>query len=99
MKRTSILLLIIFLISQVTLTGQSSVQEIIHKHIDQLEKSESIKLGGQTIIGNPVITGIYNNADYNPLWDAAKNRNDLIRILDDSYFEGLNKANYRLNNG
>jgi murein L,D-transpeptidase YcbB/YkuD len=96
MKYNSILLLVIILLSQVSLTGQSSIQESIHKNIDQLEKSESIILGGQKIIGNPVISGMYKNADYNPLWEAAKNRNDLISILDDSYFEGLNPKDYNI---
>ncbi len=92
----SILLLIIFLLSQVSLTGQNTIQENIQKHIDQLDQSKTITLGGQKIIGNPGITGMYENADYNPLWEAAKNRNDLISILDDSYFEGLNPKDYRL---
>jgi murein L,D-transpeptidase YcbB/YkuD len=96
MKHNSILLLVIILLSQVSLTGQNSVQENIKNHITQLEKSESIILGGQKIIGNPVISGMYKNADYNPLWDAAKNRNDLISILNDSYFDGLNPKDYRI---
>jgi murein L,D-transpeptidase YcbB/YkuD len=96
MKRNSILLLVVILLSQLSLIGQSSIQESIQKHIDQLENSKSINLGGQKIIGNPVITGMYKNADYNPLWDAAKNRNDLISVLDDSYFEGLNPKDYRI---
>lgn len=96
MKHNSILLLVIILLSQVSLTAQSSIRESIQKHIDQLEQSKTIILGGEKIIGNPVITGLYKNADYNPLWDAAKNRNDLISILDDSYFEGLNPKDYRI---
>jgi len=95
-KYNSILLLVIFLLSQISLTGQNSIQESIQKHIDQLEQSKTIILGGEKIIGNPVITGIYKNEDYNPLWEAAKNRNDLISILDDSYFEGLNPKDYHI---
>jgi len=96
MKLSSILLLVFILLSQVSITGQKSILENIQKHIDQLENSNTIILGGQKIIGNPVISGMYKNADYNPLWDAAKNRNDLISILDDSYFEGLNPKDYRI---
>lgn len=96
MKLNSILLLIIFLLSQVSITGQNSIQENIQKHIDQLDQSKTIILGGQKIIGNPVISGMYKNVDYNPLWEAAKNRNDLISILDDSYFEGLNPKDYHI---
>ena len=96
MQLNSILLLIIFLLSQISLTGQNSIQESIQKHINQLEKSKTIMLGGQKIIGNPVISGMYKNADYNRLWEADKNRNDLISILDDSYFEGLNPKDYHI---
>ena len=103
MKHYSTLLLIIILLSQISLTGQvvnsddpGSIQESIHKHIDQLENSKTIILGGQKIIGNPVITGLYKNADYYPLWEAAKNRNDLISILDNSYFDGLNPQDYHI---
>ncbi len=96
MQLNSILLLVIFLLSQVSLTGQNSIQENIQKHIDQLDQSKTIILGGEKIIGNPVITGMYKNEDYNPLWEAAKNRNDLISILDDSYYEGLHPSDYHI---
>jgi len=96
MKLSSILLLVFILLSQVSITGQNSIQENIQKHIDQLDQSKTMILGGEKIIGNPVISGMYKNADYNPLWEEAKNRNDLISILDDSYFEGLNPKDYRI---
>jgi len=103
MKHFPILLVVVILLGLVLLTGKTinannpvSVQENIQKHIDKLETSKTIKLGGQKIIGNRVITGIYKNSDYKPLWEAAKNRNDLISILDDSYYEGLNPNDYHI---
>jgi murein L,D-transpeptidase YcbB/YkuD len=103
MKPYPILLVVVILLGLVLLTGKtinannpSSVEENIQKQIDNLETSKTIKLGGQKITGNPVITGIYKNSDYKPLWEAAKNRNDLISILDDSYYEGLNPNDYHI---
>jgi len=103
MKYKSILLVIFFLLSQFTLAARSdnpndlsTVQKNIQKYITELEKSKALKLSEENIIGNSIITNLYKNADYKPLWNAEKNRKDLISILDDSYFEGLNPEDYRI---
>jgi len=73
-----------------------SVRESIRKYINELEESQTIKLEKQKIIGNPVITNLYKNEDYQPVWGNAGNRKDLIEILDASYFEGLNPEDYHI---
>ena len=75
---------------------EGSLQESIRKYINELEDSRTIKLDKQKIIGNPVITNLYKNEDYQPVWGNANNRKDLIEILDDSYFEGLDPEDYHI---
>ena len=77
-------------------SDENSIQENIRKHISELEGSGTIKLGKQKIIGNPVITNLYKNEDYQPVWGKASNRKDLMEILDDSYFEGLTPEDYHI---
>jgi murein L,D-transpeptidase YcbB/YkuD len=72
------------------------LQDIIREYINRLEESRVIKLSKQKIIGNQVITDLYKNVDFQPIWTDTKNRKDLIEILDDSYFEGLNPEDYHI---
>lgn len=75
---------------------EKSVREGIRIYINELDGSETIKLGKQRIIRNPVITKLYKDADYDPVWGNAGNRKDLLEVLEDSYFEGLNPRDYHI---
>ncbi len=77
-------------------TDEKPIQESIREYVSQLEGSGTIKLDKQKIIGNPVITELYKGEDYQPVWDNASNRKDLIEILDDAYFEGLTSDDYHI---
>ena len=77
-------------------SDENFIQENIRKYISELEGSGTIKLAKQKIIGNPVITDLYKNEDYQPVWTNASNRKDLIVVLEDSYFEGLNPEDYHI---
>jgi murein L,D-transpeptidase YcbB/YkuD len=72
----------------------SPIQERIKKYCDQLEDSRIVKLEKRKVIGNQVIIGFYESLDYKPLWEKTKNRADLVDILEDSYFEGLDPEDY-----
>ncbi len=77
-------------------TDEKPIQESIREYISQLEGSGTIKLGKQKIIGNPVITKLYKGEDYQPVWGSASNRKNLIKVLEDAYFEGLNPEDYHI---
>jgi murein L,D-transpeptidase YcbB/YkuD len=64
--------------------------------MNELVGSGIIKLGKQKIIRNPVITNVYKDADYNPLWHKTGNQKDLLEILEGSFFEGLNPGDYHI---
>jgi murein L,D-transpeptidase YcbB/YkuD len=101
MKRTIILSVIAFLVFPLfnimpQKGDDGSVQDYIRKSINALESSGSLKLDKQKIIGNPIITGLYKNEDYQPVWGHAGNRKDLIEILEESYFEGLQPEDYHI---
>jgi len=98
MKHISKLFLLALLLYAFSASSQtadlSPIQENIQKYCDQLDDLRTVKLGKQKVIGNREITGFYKSLDYNPLWSSAKNRNDLLDILEGSYFEGLNPEDY-----
>jgi len=96
MKRITTLLLLATLINPWMVNAQnngsepvSPIQEHIKKYCDRLEDSKILKLEKRKVGGNQVIIGFYKSLDYKPLWNKPKNRADLIDILEDSYFEGL----------
>jgi murein L,D-transpeptidase YcbB/YkuD len=73
---------------------EKSIEEGIRENINQLEGSGTIRLDKQKIIANPVITKLYKDAGYQPIWISTKNRKDLLEILEGAYFEGLNPGDY-----
>lgn len=103
MKNLSSLTLLFFFLfqvataSEVILPGsENSIQDNIRENINKLEQLKTIKLNGEKIIGNQVITSLYKDTDYTPLWTSKKNQTDLVDILEDSYFDGLNPADYHI---
>ncbi len=101
MKATALLFVIAILVFPLTVcpaqtTAEGSVQENIQGYITDLEGSGTLKLGKQKIIRNEVITNLYKNENYQPVWGNAGNRKDLIKVLEDSYFEDLNPKDYHI---
>ena len=100
MKRFSLLLLLPVLITMNCLADnsftapKSPIQESIEKYCAKLEDSKSVKLVNQKVIGNQELINFYKSLDYTPLWEDSKNRADLVDILADSYYEGLNPEDY-----
>ncbi len=73
-----------------------SVHWYISKEINELEKSGKTTLDGVNIVGNEVISNLYKDFNYYPVWTDSKNINDLVSILEGSYYEGLNPEDYHL---
>ena len=101
MKSTTILFVIAFLAfplceSAARDSEDGSVQDYIRVYIAELESSGTLKLEKQKIPGNPIITELYKGEEFWPVWDNASNRKDLIEILEDSFFEGLNPEDYHI---
>lgn len=73
---------------------QSKVSDFIYKTISQLNRNNTIKLKKQKIVRNSTIINIYKKTAYQPLWNDGQNRADLIHILENAYYDGLNPADY-----
>lgn len=73
-----------------------SVREYIRTYSDRIGKSTSTKLDGNKITGNDVIVKLYREVNYELVWDLDSNRKDLISILEDSYYDGLNPKDYHI---
>ncbi len=77
-------------------TYEQAVQESIREHMGKLIDHQTVDLDGQKIIGNSVLLNLYKNVDFQPVWSEAQNRKDLIKILEDSHYEGLNPKDYHI---
>ena len=75
-------------------TQENSVQWFVREKITELENSPYIKIEGHKIIGNKYIIDIYTSMDFQPIWTSSKNTDDLLTILENSYYEGLNPDDY-----
>ena len=73
-----------------------SVHWFITKEINELEKSGKTTIDGAKIVENQVISNLYRSVNYFPVWTDSKNINDLLAILERSYFEGLDPEDYHL---
>lgn len=78
------------------ITPNPLIKEYIKNYLITIENSQTIKLGGEKISGNIIITNLYNQVHHKPLWSNLKNRKDLVKILDNAYYEGLNSKDYHV---
>ncbi len=102
MKRTAFSVLIVFLVLTTYGTvvpgtdDDTSVQQGIRKYINELEGSGTMKLDKQKIVRNSIITQLYKETEYEPVWVSVGNRKDLIEVIEGAYFEGLNPEDYHI---
>jgi len=87
---------IFFSYQPLNVENKNGVAEYIFKSINQLEENNTIKLKKQKIVRNSTIIKLYKENDYQPLWNEPKNRADLIDVLEEAYYEGLNPNDYHI---
>lgn len=83
-------------LDSIILPDLNPVQKSIFEQINSLKNGKTIKIEGEKITGNSYITKLYKNGNYSALWKSSKNRQDLIQILEESYYEGLNPEDYHI---
>ena len=75
---------------------ENSIPWFIREEIKNFENSNQIKIDGMRIFGNKYISDLYKGVEYRPVWTHSKNTADLLTILEESYYEGLNPDDYHL---
>jgi len=102
-QQSTLLIFCIFFLQPVSLAQQFEQMEFenpvaknIFKSINQLDKNNTIKLKKQKIVRNSTIINLYQKTNYQPLWNDAKNRADLIDVLENAYYDGLYPQDYHI---
>lgn len=75
---------------------ENSIPWFIREEIKEFKSSSQIKIDGRKIFGNQYISDLYERVNFQPVWTDSKNTSDLLRILEDSFYEGLNPDDYHL---
>jgi len=68
------------------------IKEYTHSSLD----STHVSLGADHVFVSEELTKVYNDVDNKRLWSATKNRQDLIKIIEEAYFEGLDPNDYHI---
>jgi murein L,D-transpeptidase YcbB/YkuD len=70
------------------------VDTFIARYISDLRTEPFIKLAGEKVFSNEVITGIYSRNSFAPIWQEMNTRAELEAILYNAYYQGLNPDDY-----
>ena len=87
--------LVVFLLVSISINAQTS-QELIKQRIESGESSKSISADGIVLFSQIELPKIYNDSNYEIIWDDKKNREDLIESLVRADDEGLLPNDYHL---
>jgi len=89
-------LLVLLILSIFSVYSQNSPQEIIKSRVESGEKSKTVNADGIVLFSQIELPKIYTNKNFKLIWENAKNRNDLLNNLNESFDEGLIPNDYHL---
>lgn len=95
MRKSFILIYIIFLINSVTL-ADSQVSEQIKSKLEQLTINKDTKIGGEKFHSIEYILNLYARNEFQPFWTKAEYIEDAINGISSSYEDGLLPVDYHL---
>lgn len=72
------------------------VSEKIKEYTRSSLDSTDVSLGVDHVFISAKLTNLYNDVDNQRLWSEEKNRQDLIKIIEGSYYEGLDPNDYHI---
>ena len=78
--------------TQFELKVSQKIKEYTNSSLD----STHVSLGTDYVFVSEELTKLYNNVDYRRLWSEEKNRKDLMKIIEEAYFDGLNPNDYHI---
>ena len=73
--------------------GQSAA-DVIRAHVEELRVGGHLELLGQPVASRAVLPHVYENREFAPAWSTLRQIDGLLEIVDESYLEGLDPADY-----
>ncbi len=80
--------------SQVLLADEA--QEIIRQKVEHVRQFEEMYISDETISGIFILPPLYERREFRPAWTSENNIEDLFKLIEEMEFEGLNPADYHL---
>ena len=82
-----------FLLGQAAALGQDAA-DLIRAHVEELRASGRLEALGQPVASREVLPRVYENREFAPAWSTLRQIDGLLEIIDESYLEGLDPADY-----
>ncbi len=87
---------IFFTLTFVSGVRSQTVQQFIQNKIDAGIESKSVSADGIKLFSQNVLPEFYENRGYQPAWRSKQKKQELINVLESSYFDGLTPDDYHL---
>jgi len=81
------------LLWQAVAFGQSAT-DLIRTHVEELRVGGRLEVLGEPIASRTVLSHVYENRKFAPAWGSLRHVDDLLKMIDDSYLEGLDPGDY-----
>jgi murein L,D-transpeptidase YcbB/YkuD len=72
----------------------AEVDEHIRSYVEQLRAGGGLVLEGEPIAARNLLPRVYENREFAPAWHSIAQIDSLLAMLDESYLEGLDPADY-----
>jgi len=92
----TILFSFIFLTISITNGISQTVEQIIQTKIEAGIEAKKITADGVVLFSQKVLPAFYEDNSYKPAWKKKSETNEVIEILESSYYEGLRPEDYHL---
>jgi murein L,D-transpeptidase YcbB/YkuD len=77
-------------------TVQASVSEAIRNRVEHMMYTESLQIDGVDILGVQLLSALYTEREFQPLWPSHDNIRQLSALVELAYENGLDPADYPL---
>ena len=98
MTKKNIITAIVVLLSPIVLihAQNKTVEQVLEDKILMEQGEGAVVVNGIELFSQVELPQFYSNRDFEPAWNNAKNKNDLIESLESSFDEGLSPNDYHL---
>jgi murein L,D-transpeptidase YcbB/YkuD len=70
------------------------VDHVIRMRVEELQATGAVAVHGEPLAGRRLLPEIYENREFTPTWRTLAQIDSLLVMLDESYLEGLDPADY-----
>jgi L,D-transpeptidase YcbB len=81
------------LLWQAVAFGQSAT-DLIRTHVEELRVGGHLEVLGEPIASRTVLPHVYENRKFAPAWESLRPVDELLKMIDESYLEGLDPSDY-----